>query len=103
MLARLRPISGNGKYEGRTLKRLTDAPGRVLGVYSRAHDRLAAASNPPTGGKRPNGQIVPADLEGAEDGEIVLCIAPTQPQLRPESPPGWWSGSAAWGMPGRSA
>ena len=32
VLARLTP-RGPGRYEGRTIRRLTDAPGRVLGVY----------------------------------------------------------------------
>ncbi len=53
VLARLRPIGGN-KYEGRTLKRLTDAPGRVLGVF-RADPAAAAASSPRTGARRPTG------------------------------------------------
>ena len=67
VLARLRPI-GNGKYEGRTLKRLTDSPGRILGVF-RAPDRLV-----PTDRKqKAEWTIAPADLGGAEDGEIVLC------------------------------
>ena len=72
VLARLRPL-GPGKYEGRTLKRLTDAPGRVLGVYR---------PNPAGGG----GRIVPTDRRakaewtvpigednGAVNGEIVLA------------------------------
>jgi ribonuclease R len=72
VLARLRAI-GPGKYEGRTLKRLTDAPGRVLGVYR---------PNPAGGG----GRIVPTDRRakaewtvpvgedgGAVAGEIVLA------------------------------
>jgi ribonuclease R len=67
VLARLRPI-GNGKYEGRTLKRLTDAPGRVLGVF-RAPDRLV----PTDRRQKAEWTIAPADAEGAEDGEIVLC------------------------------
>ena len=32
VLARLKPVGGN-KYEGRTIKRLSDGPGRVLGVF----------------------------------------------------------------------
>ncbi len=69
VLARLRPI-GNGKYEGRTIKRLSDAPGRILGVFRPA----------PNGG----GRVVPTDRRakaewrippgeemGAEDDEIV--------------------------------
>ena len=67
VLARLRPI-GSGKYEGRTLKRLTDAPGRILGVF-RAPDRLV----PTDRRQKAEWTIAAADLAGAEDGEIVLC------------------------------
>ena len=67
VLARLRPI-GPGKYEGRTLKRLTDAPGRLLGVF-RAPNRLV-----PTDRKqKAEWVIATTDAEGAEDGEIVLA------------------------------
>ena len=70
VIARLKPI-GSGKYEGRTIKRLTDAPGRVIGLY-----------RPGT----PSGRIIPTDRRskaewivpsgedgGAENGEIVLA------------------------------
>ena len=66
VLARLRPM-GPGRYEGRTLRRITDMPGRILGVYR-------------------GGRIVPTDRRakaewtvphgedgGAEPGEIVLA------------------------------
>jgi len=67
VLAKLRPI-GPGKYEGRTLKRLTDAPGRLLGVF-RAPNRLV-----PTDRKqKAEWLIAAADAGGAEDGEIVLA------------------------------
>ena len=46
VLARLRPIGG-GKYEGRTLKRVADTPGRVLGLF-----------RPDPGG---GGRILPTD------------------------------------------
>ncbi len=71
VLARLRPIDG-GKYEGRTLRRLTDAPGRILGVFQ-----------PRPGG---GGRVVPTDRRakaewrvppgedaGAEADEIVAA------------------------------
>ena len=67
VLARLRPIGGN-KYEGRTLKRLTDAPGRVLGVF-RAPGRI----QPTDRRQKADWQVAPGDAEGAEDGEIVLA------------------------------
>ena len=84
VLARLRPI-GPGRYEGRTLKRLTDAPGRVLGIFR---------PNPAGGG----GRIVPTDRRakaewsvppgedaGATAGEIVLAapLPTTGSGLRP--------------------
>jgi ribonuclease R len=70
VLAKLRPM-GPGKYEGRTLKRLTDAPGRVLGVY-RPH---------PSGGRiiptdrraKAEWSVPPGEDGGAEAGEIVLA------------------------------
>ena len=71
VLARLRPI-GPGRYEGRTLRRLSDAPGRVVGVF-----------RPTPGG---GGRIVPTDrrakgewtvpageTDDAQDGEIVVA------------------------------
>jgi ribonuclease R len=70
VLARLRPL-GRGKYEGRTVRRLTDTPGRVLGVYhpGNPHGRIV-----PTDRRAKAEWIVPAGQEnGAEDGEIVLA------------------------------
>jgi ribonuclease R len=66
VLAKLKPV-GPGRYEGRTMRRLTNAPGRVLGVYRNGRivptDRRAKAE-----------WIVPAEeAGGAEDGEIVLA------------------------------
>ncbi len=77
VLARLRPIA-HGRYEGRTLKRLDDRPGRIFGVF-----RATSAETP-----RPDaGRIVPADRRaraewrvppgesgGAEPGEIVEAV-----------------------------
>ena len=69
VLAKLRPI-GNGKYEGRTLKRLTDAPGRVLGVFR----KLAQGGRiqPTDRRQKAEWMVAEADIEGAEEGEIVL-------------------------------
>ncbi len=70
VLARLRPI-GAGKYEGRTLKRITDAPGRVLGVYRTLGD---AGRLTPTDRRAKAEWVIPAgQSDGAEDGEIVLA------------------------------
>ncbi len=89
VLARLRPI-GPGRYEARTIKRLTDAPGRVLGIF-----RPGGGGDPAGGpggrgslGGRdsPGDRIVPTDRRakaewlvppgetgGAMAGEIVLA------------------------------
>ena len=67
VLARLKPI-GQGKYEGRTLKRLNDSAARVLGVF-KAPDRLV----PTDRRAKAEWRIPPAETSGAEDGEIVLA------------------------------
>ena len=67
VLARLKPI-GQNKYEGRTLKRLSDEPGRLLGVF-RAPDRLV----PTDRRAKAEWRIPPGQSAGALDGEIVLA------------------------------
>jgi len=70
VLARLKP-TGNGKYEGRTLKRLSDAPGRVIGVFRPGPDgdRLV-----PTDRRAKAEWSIPhGESGGAEAGEIVLA------------------------------
>ncbi len=75
VLARLKPI-GQGKYEGRTLKRLSEAPGRILGVYTNGRiqptDRRAKAE----------WTVPPGEAGGAEDGEIVLATPLPSPPSR---------------------
>jgi ribonuclease R len=67
VLARLKPIKP-GKYEGRTLKRLSDNPARVLGVF-RPPDRLV-----PTDRRAKAEWRIPAgETLGAEADEIVLA------------------------------
>ncbi len=71
VLARLRPI-GPDKLEGRTLKRITDAPGRVLGVFR--PDPAGGGRLLPTDRRaRAEWRIPPDDTGGAEAGEIVLA------------------------------
>jgi ribonuclease R len=79
VLARLKR-AGPGRYEGRTIRRMTEAPGRVLGVY-----RPGTPDGPP--GRAPDGgRIIPTDRRakaewvvppgqdgGAQAGEIVLA------------------------------
>jgi ribonuclease R len=74
VMARLKPI-GPGRYEGRTQKRLTDAPGRVIGVY---RPGLPAGTSPgrivPTDRRSKAEWLVPAsEANGAQAGEIVLA------------------------------
>jgi ribonuclease R len=66
VLARLRP-TGSGRYEGRTVRRIADTPGRVLGVFR--HGRII-----PTDRRAKAEWVVPPGQEGgAEPGEIVLA------------------------------
>ncbi len=70
VLARLKPI-GRDRYEGRTLRRLTDAPARVLGVYrpGPSENRII-----PTDRRSKAEWIVPPGQDlGAQRDEIVLA------------------------------
>ncbi len=67
VLARLTPI-GPGKWEGRTLKRLSDEPGRILGVF-RAPGRLV----PTDRRAKAEWRIPPGEDGGAETDEIVVA------------------------------
>ncbi len=70
VLARLRAI-GAGQYEGRTIRRISEAPGKVLGVYTPA----------PDGGRiRPTDRrikveyaVARGDHGNAKEGELVLA------------------------------
>jgi ribonuclease R len=77
VLARLKPI-GQGKYEGRTLKRLSDSPARVLGIF-RAPDRLVPTD------RRAKAEWRIPEPDGVQDGEIILAepVAGTGYGLRP--------------------
>jgi ribonuclease R len=71
VLARLKPI-GAGRYEGRTMRRLTEAPSRrILGVFraGRGENRLV-----PTDRRAKAEWIIPPGEDGgAAPGEIVLA------------------------------
>ncbi|MBV9775984.1 MAG: RNB domain-containing ribonuclease, partial [Acetobacteraceae bacterium] len=70
VLARLRP-AGPGRYEGRTIRRLTESPGRILGVFQPGP---AGARIEPTDRRAKSSWTVAADdAGGAEAGEIVLA------------------------------
>ena len=75
VLARLRPIAagrgGGPRYEGRTVKRLADAPGRVIGVF---RPGPGGSRIVPTDRRAKAEWVVPRGEEnGAEAGEIVLA------------------------------
>ena len=66
VLAHLRP-SGAGRYAGRTIRRIADAPARILGVYR--HGRIV-----PTDRRARAEWVVPPGADGgAQPGEIVLA------------------------------
>jgi ribonuclease R len=78
VLARLRPIHGRGprgaapgRYEGRSIRRLSEVPGRILGVFrpGQRENRIV-----PTDRRAKAEWIVPAGEDhGAVAGEIVLA------------------------------
>ncbi len=84
VLARLKP-AGPGRYEGRTIRRLTETPGRVLGIYRPAppnpHSRTDEAGRAPGGGRiiptdrraKAEWVVPPGEDGGAEANEIVLA------------------------------
>ena len=73
VLARLKPIYGDGppRYEGRTMRRLTDGPARILGVFrpGRPHARIV----PTDRRAKAEWTCPPGEEAGAEPGEIVLA------------------------------
>jgi len=76
VLARLKPIGGD-RYEGRTVQRLTEAPGRILGIYRplpSERRRPAAGRIVPTDRRaRAEWEVPPGESGGAEADEIVLA------------------------------
>ncbi len=70
VLARLRP-AGPGRYEGRTVRRLPESPGRILGVFRSAP---AGGRIEPTDRRAKSAWTVsPEEAAGVEPGEIVLA------------------------------
>jgi len=71
VLARLRPIGGD-RYEGRTVRRISETPARILGIFKRA--RGGAHRLVPTDRRAKAEWTVPLGQEnGAQDDEIVLA------------------------------
>ncbi|HEX2942705.1 MAG TPA: ribonuclease R, partial [Rhodopila sp.] len=70
VLARLTPI-GHGRYEGRTMQRVGEAPSRILGVFKPARHESRII---PTDRRAKAEWTVPHGQEaGAQPGEIVLA------------------------------
>ncbi len=70
VLARVQPLSG-GRYEGRTIRRLAAAPGRILGVF---HPGTRENRLVPTDRRARSEWVVPSGEDaGAGAGEIVLA------------------------------
>jgi ribonuclease R len=70
VLVRLKPM-GPGRYEARTLRRISETPGRILGVFRRGRTENRIV---PTDRRSKAEWVVPAGQEnGAEPDEIVLA------------------------------
>jgi ribonuclease R len=76
VLVRLRPL-GRNRYEGRTLRRLTDAPGRFVGLFyipADVHRYTVAGRIRPTERRaRAEWDVPLGDSADAQDGEVVLA------------------------------
>jgi ribonuclease R len=75
VVARLKLMSdgkGGPRYEGRTVKRLTEAPGRVIGVF-RADPRGGGRVVPTDRRAKGERSVPPGEMNEAVDGEIVLA------------------------------
>lgn len=95
VVARLRRV-GPGRYEGRTLRRLTDAPVQIVGLFHRLDEADPALAAPTR--FRPAGRLTPADRRAkaewvipageddhAPDNEVVIAVPLPQsgPGLHP--------------------
>ncbi|MDE2005581.1 MAG: VacB/RNase II family 3'-5' exoribonuclease [Rhodospirillales bacterium] len=74
VLARLRPV-GPGRYEGRTISRIAESPGRILGIFRASpEDAREAGRIQPTDRRAKAEWTVPrGQSAGAETNEIVLA------------------------------
>jgi ribonuclease R len=70
VLAKLRPI-GAGKYEGRTLKRISETPGRIVGLY-RTGER-GGRITPTDKRSKAEWTVPPGEENGAENDDVVLA------------------------------
>ena len=96
VLARLKPV-GAGRYEGRTMRRLADAPSRILGVFRHGHGENRII---PTDRRAKAEWMVPPGKDGGAAGRDRAGGAAGAP-----SPPGPEAGAGdrAAGQHGRRA
>jgi ribonuclease R len=81
ILARLRPLGGD-RYQGRTLERIGESQGRILGLYRATPDRGQEGRIAPTDRRAKAEWLVPpGESGGAESGEIVLATPLPAPRL----------------------
>jgi ribonuclease R len=73
VLARLKPV-GRDRYEGRTIRRIAETPGRILGVYHR-HAHGGGRIVPTNRRAKAEWLVPPGEDGGAHQGEIVLAEA----------------------------
>ena len=71
VLAKLIPVGG-GRYEGRTIRRLSEAPGKVLGVFQPGAQGGGRIS-PTDRRAKADWRVPPGEEAGAEANEIVLA------------------------------
>ncbi len=80
VLARLKAIEGRPglpvRYEGRTLKRLTDAPGRVLGVFRPSIERGSVGRIIPTDRRAKGEWLVPPGEDGGALADEIVSAEP---------------------------
>jgi ribonuclease R len=70
VLASLKPF-GPGRYDGRTLRRISETPGRILGIFKRG--RLESRIIPTDRRSKAEWTVPPGKEGGAEPDEIVLA------------------------------
>ena len=73
---RKRPPPQSGRYQGRVIRRIEDAPSRILGVYRSVSpgQKIGGGRIIPTDRRaRVEWLVPPAERAGAEEGEIVLA------------------------------
>jgi ribonuclease R len=77
VLVRLKPM-GPGRYEGRTLRRIGESPGRILGVFKRGRSENRII---PTDRRSKAEWIVPPGQDGGAEAEEIVLAEPVAQHL----------------------